>query len=311
MRKRCECERPLRNAAAGVCELTLAEDLKKQQRNIYSQNGEDGIIDWVFSRITPRHRICVEFGAWDGRNLSNTFNLVAHHGWRAVYIEADQRKFQALRRTAAAYPAIAPVCSIVTASGESSLDHILARHNVPEDFDLLSIDIDGNDYDVWDATVLFHPTLVVIEFNPTFPGNFNYIDRGGREFIGSSAASLNALAARKGYGLLACCGPNLFFLRNTYFAAVGAEPQSVDAALGHKADSYVFLNYAGELVFSDADMAKRVRAVSYARPVKNLVRRALCLPTFYVLGEGRRKDGFILKLLRRISVMFRKRPSAS
>ncbi|MGB6797821.1 MAG: hypothetical protein WBE48_14975, partial [Xanthobacteraceae bacterium] len=57
-----------------VREAPLADALKKLERNVYSQNGEDGVVEWVFSKIRPRHRICVEFGAWDGRNLSNTFN---------------------------------------------------------------------------------------------------------------------------------------------------------------------------------------------------------------------------------------------
>ncbi|MGC1445941.1 MAG: hypothetical protein WA837_10785, partial [Xanthobacteraceae bacterium] len=133
--------------------MTLADDFKKLARDVHSQNGEDGIVEWIFSRVAPGSKTCVEFGAWDGRNLSNTFNLVAHHGWKAIYIEADLNKFPALTKTAAAYPAITPVCSLVTSAGETALDNILARHATPEEFDILSIDIDGDDYDVWKASV--------------------------------------------------------------------------------------------------------------------------------------------------------------
>ena len=149
----------------------LADDIKKLERNVYSQYGEDGIVEWIFSRLAPGNKICVEFGAWDGRNLSNTFNLIAHHGWKAIYIEADPEKFPALQQTAAAYPAITPVRSLVTPAGDTALDAILRRHDVPEEFDLLSIDIDGNDYDVWDASTRYRPRLVIVEFNPTFPSN--------------------------------------------------------------------------------------------------------------------------------------------
>src|ERR1700687_312128 len=96
--------------------LKPVADFKKLERNAYSQYGEDGIIDWGLSQTEPRHRICVEFGAWDGRTLSNTFNLVANHGWRAVYIEADARKFRVLQETAAAYPRIVPVHGLVEAA---------------------------------------------------------------------------------------------------------------------------------------------------------------------------------------------------
>ena len=240
----------------------LTDDLKKVERNVYSQNGEDGIVEWIFSLIPPRHRVCMEFGAWDGRNLSNTFNLVANHGWRAVYIEADRRKFRVLKQTATAYPSITPVCGLVSLSGVSSHDHILGLQGVPADFDLLSIDIDGNDYDVWEGVVLFRPSVVVIEFNPTFPSDFGYIDRGGRGFIGSSAAALTELAAGKGYGSVGCCGPNLFFLREELFSALGENPQDLAMALGGKRGSYVFVNHAGELVFSDTDIANRLRGGS-------------------------------------------------
>ncbi len=290
---------------SGDRELTLADDLKKLERNVYSQNGEDGVIEWVFSRIAPRHRICVEFGAWDGRNLSNTFNLVAHHGWKAIHIEADPHKFQTLKKTATAYPAITPVCSLVAAAGELSLDRILERQGVPEDFDLLSIDIDGNDYDVWEATVRFHPTLVVIEYNATIPPEFDYIDRGGRGYIGSSAASLGALASRKGYGLLGCTATNLFFLREPYFSALGVKPQAIDEALDCQAVCYVFFNHAGEIVFSNSAVAGRLRGVTYAQPMKTWVRRALRMPTFYLLGEAHQEAGAVLKFLRWIKSLVR------
>ncbi len=282
----------------------LAEELRKAERNVYSQNGEDGIIEWLFRKIPPRHRVCVEFGAWDGRNLSNTFHLVADHGWRAVYIEANPRKFRALELTAAVHPSIKPVCSLVGASGESSLDNILERQGTPEDFDLLSIDIDGNDYEVWEAVARFRPRVVVIEFNPTFPTDVSYIDREGRGYIGSSAAALTDLAARKGYGLVGSCGTNLFFLREELFSALGEEPQDVASALVGKRGSYVVVNYAGELVFSNPEVANLLRTVKYLEPLRNVARSVLGRHTFYVLGEPHQEAGYVLKLLRRIRVLF-------
>ena len=277
--------------------MTLAADLKTLRRDVYSQNGEDGVVEWVFGRIAPRHRVCVEFGAWDGRNLSNTFNLVAHHGWKAVYIEADPRKFEDLKKTAAAYPGIAPVCCRVAASGESSLDRILERQNIPDDFDLLSIDIDGNDYDVWEAMTRFQPAMVIVEHNMSFPPELKFIDRGGNAFMGSSAAAFTDLAARKGYGLLGSADANLFYLREPHFSALGVTPQSV-AALDHQPACYVLFNYADEAVFSDPLPARKLRHVSYARRLKTWIRRLARVPTFYVLGDPHREGGPVLKFLR-------------
>jgi Methyltransferase FkbM domain len=285
--------------------VTQADDLKKLERNVYSQYGEDGIVEWVFSRIMPRNKTCVEFGAWDGRNLSNTFNLVAHHGWKAVYIEADPGKFPALSKTAAAYPAITPVCSRVTSTGETALDKILERHGVPEEFDILSIDIDGNDYDVWEATVRYRPTLVIVEFNPTFPAEFSYIDRDGRGFIGSSAKAFTALATHKGYGLIGRTTTNLFYLRNDSFVTLGVAPQKVNEVLDVRTACYAFVNYAGEIVLSNKTTARLLRSVTYAQPLKAWTRRIAGAPTFYLLGEAHQDGGTVLKLFRWVAFLLR------
>jgi hypothetical protein len=285
--------------------VTLANDLKNCARNVHSQYGEDGIVEWIFSRLAPGNKTCVEFGAWDGRNLSNTFNLVAHHGWKAIYIEADPHKFPALTKTAAAYPAITPVCSLVGSAGETALDNILTRHAAPEEFDVLSIDIDGNDYDVWEASVKYRPRLVIVEFNPTFPADFDYVDRGGRGFIGSSAAAFMTLAARKGYGLVGATATNLFFLRGDCFAALGGKPQTLADVLDPQATCYAFLNYAGEFVFSNETMARRLRGVSYAQRLKTWARRISGMPTFYVLGQPHAQSSAALKFLRRIAALAR------
>jgi hypothetical protein len=285
--------------------VTLATDLKSLRRNVHSQHGEDGIIEWVFSKIAPRHRFCVEFGAWDGRNSSNTFNLIANHGWKAIHIEADPRKFQDLRQTAKAYPGITPVCSRVGTAGETALDQILEQHGVPEDFDLLSIDIDGNDHDVWEAMVRFRPALVIIEHNETFPPEIAYVDRGGRGYTGSSAAAQTALAARKGYALLGCTALNCFFLPEALFPVLGVKPQTVEEAVDRGSACYVFINQAGEFVFSDPAVARQLRSVTYSQPLKSLVRRALGLPTFYTLGDAYQEGGAALRFLRRISALLR------
>ena len=72
--------------------------LLKYSSNVYSQNGEDGVIKEIIKRLSLDKKDknwCVEFGAWDGIYLSNTFNLVKQ-GWEAVYIEGDQKRFKDL-----------------------------------------------------------------------------------------------------------------------------------------------------------------------------------------------------------------------
>jgi len=74
--------------------------LLNYRKNIHSQNGEDGILEYIFDKLKaslPEEKWCVEFGAWDGKHLSNTFKLV-ENGWNGVYIEGDDIKFSDLFR---------------------------------------------------------------------------------------------------------------------------------------------------------------------------------------------------------------------
>jgi Methyltransferase FkbM domain len=280
-------------------------DFEILARNVYSQAGEDGILEWLFSKIKPQYQICVEFGAWDGRHLSNTFNLVAHQGWKSVYIEGDSTKFQVLKKTAITYPQITPLLSFVAASGPRSLDNILQKKQLPENFDLLSIDVDGNDYDIWEGVTRFRPRVVIIEHNPSIPPGFEYIDRGGRAFMGSSATSLHQLALQKGYQLLGCTRFNSFFLQEELFAALEVRPQKVEEAFDCRELCQVFTNFAGELVFSNNVVKDKLRKVVYASWTKTLSRRLANMPTYYVLNEPHAKDTVILKLFRKLTANWR------
>jgi hypothetical protein len=82
----------------------LNRQSNKYRYNRYSQNGEDGVIEEICQRLGITTGWFVEFGAWDGKHLSNTYNLVAHHGWLGVYIEADPDRYQSLLLTKAAFP---------------------------------------------------------------------------------------------------------------------------------------------------------------------------------------------------------------
>lgn len=122
--------------------------LLNYRKNIYSQNGEDGIIRELFSRLDINNGWFVEFGAWDGKYLSNTFALV-ERGWKGVEIEGDKTRFLDLQKLTKEYPdQIFPVCAFVSESGEFSLESILEKTPIPHDFELLSIDIDSYDYQI-------------------------------------------------------------------------------------------------------------------------------------------------------------------
>lgn len=199
------------------------------QRNVYSQNGEDGILEELFNRIkvsaSKRKKWCVEFGAWDGKHLSNTFYLV-EQGWNAVYIEADKEKYQDLLKTVEQFPNISPINALVgyEEGDENNLDSLLLTTKLPKDFDLLSIDIDSHDLAVWHCFT-GKPKVVVIEINSALrPGLLQW--HNGPRFIGNSFSSTVRVAEDKGYKLV-CHTGNLIFVRDDLVNLVGLKKREL------------------------------------------------------------------------------------
>jgi hypothetical protein len=190
--------------------------------NIYSQTGEDGILLKIMQTLPAQDKWCVEFGAWDGRNLSNTCNLIENHGYSAVLIEGDKNKFQDLLKQHENNNRITALNQFVGFVPTDNLDVLLAKTAIPKDFDFLSIDIDGNDYHAWNAVVSYSPKVVCIEFNPTIPTEIEFVQPADPKINqGASLLALNNLAGRKNYQLVAVTGWNAVFVRSEYFSLFG------------------------------------------------------------------------------------------
>lgn len=218
-------------------------------RNVTSQFGEDGLIEHALGVIGVRNGWCVEFGAWDGAHLSNTHNLIVNHGYAAVLIEAAADRFQALQATFSSNPKVIALNRLVGFEGASSLDKILASTGIPSDFDLLSIDIDGNDYHVWSSVEQYRPKLVVIEFNPTIPSPVDFVQPPDPAINqGSSLLALCRLAQRKGYQLIATTACNAVFVDGVFYARFDLVDNSVDALrIDTSAVTHLFYGYDGQM----------------------------------------------------------------
>src|SRR5258708_13832303 len=151
--------------------------LSRYASNVTSQSGEDGIIAKALSLLPDRTSWCVEFGGWDGRLYSNTYDLVASRNYRGVFIESDPVRFRDLQLTHGASGRNVLLNAFVGFSKSDGLDVLLSRCDIPREFDLLSIDIDGNDYYVWEAVDEYRPKLVVIEFNPTLSNSVLFVQK--------------------------------------------------------------------------------------------------------------------------------------
>jgi hypothetical protein len=226
-------------------------------RNVTSQGGEDGIIVKILDVISNTDKWCVEFGSWDGKKLSNTYNLIDNHGYSAILIEGDNKRFQDLLKTFGPEKNVIPINAFVGFEENDNLDKILETTPIPVDFDLLSIDIDGNDYHVWDAVTKYKPKIVVIEFNATIPSTVEFVQpRDMRITQGNSLLSITKLAKSKDYELVAATGGNAIFVDSKYFGLFGITDNSVNIMwtdlstithifFGH--DGTVFIRGLGQL----------------------------------------------------------------
>lgn len=233
----------------------LKSALSDHSSNVHSQFGEDGIIREVLRLLPSCDQWCVEFGAWDGRYLSNTCRLIEEDHYSAVLIEGDPKKYSELEANFATNPGVIPFCRYVGFENDR-LDDILSETAVPRDFDFLSIDIDGCDYHLWDSLKKYEPKVVCIEFNPTIPNGLEFVQ--ARDFSVAQGASLDSLVAlgrTKGYELVSTTRNNGIFVRSEFYPLFGIPDNSVKLLREDTTwVSQVFSSYTGELFIVGANL---------------------------------------------------------
>jgi hypothetical protein len=185
-------------------------DLERFERKVYSQCGEDGVIERIFEAIGTTNRRFIEFGAKDGDFLSNTALLRLQHGWTGLLMDGDEEYAGDLVKR-----------EFVTAENICSL---FEKYGVPERPDLLSIDVDGNDYWLWKAIEGYTPRLVIVEYNVFFGLDVSKSIAYKPDHVwdqtayhSASLAAFRKLAHEKGYALVYTdtYAPNAFFIHRS------------------------------------------------------------------------------------------------
>ena len=218
----------------------------------FSQFGEDGIISEILNRINSKNldKWCVEFGASDGILYSNTHNLIKNHNYQAVLIEADKKQFNKLNKNIDTKKVI-KLNKFVKFDGENSLEQILKKTEIPKNFDLISIDIDGCDYYIMEDLKYYKPKIICIEFNHTIPNEVEFVqEKNFKIKHGSSALSLINLAISKGYLLAASTLTNLIFIDNKYKSEVLADKVLTieDLRSDKEYKNIIFSGYDGSVI---------------------------------------------------------------
>lgn len=197
--------------------LLSLNSINAYEQSVSSQNGEDGILKELLFRVGVTERYFVEFGVGEGMEC-NTSLLGLCYGWSGLMIEAGQEEF--------AKASLRYACTKVSVINEfvsaENIVRIFESQRVPTEFEILSIDIDGNDYWLWKALAAYRPRIVVIEYNASiepprkwvmpYKADFKW-EKGN--YYGASLAALGELGNELGYALLGTDkrGVNAFFVR--------------------------------------------------------------------------------------------------
>lgn len=188
---------------------------------VFSQSGTDGILQEIFRRIGTTNKHFVEFGVGDGLECNTHFLL--YSGWRGLWIEGYETSAAKIRE----------VFSYPIREGSLKLEHrfitaenintIIANGQFTGEIDLLSIDIDGNDYHVCKVITAVMPRVIIAEYNASFPPPLEWVKPYDPDYVrdyslyfGASLAAYAKMLAKKGFTLVGTdlCGLDAFFVRN-------------------------------------------------------------------------------------------------
>ena len=208
-------------AAANACREI--DPLENAEFQIFSQRGEDGILQYIISRVDIPHKIFVEFGVEDYTE-SNTRFLLMNNYWSGLVLDGDERNIRSIQSDFIYWKYdITAYHSFIT---RENINGLISKYTDCADIGLLSVDIDGNDYWVWEAITVIQPRIVVCEYNSAFgasqklsvpySGDF-YRTKAhySNLYFGAGLGAFCDLAEKKGYDFIGAAGAgvNAFFVR--------------------------------------------------------------------------------------------------
>jgi len=195
------------------------KNLTRNYAQVYSQNGEDGMIAEIFRRITAKDKFFVEVGIENGRECNTRFLLET--GWSGLWIEGDATRAAEARTLFAPYVNAKRLNIIQTLITQANIEAIFQMAGVPATFDFLSLDIDQNTSHVWKAIKNYRPRAVCIEYNASIPPScaveVPYIADGiwdGSNWFGAGLKAIEDIGLDKGLRLVGCdyLGVNAFLV---------------------------------------------------------------------------------------------------
>ncbi|WP_250631124.1 hypothetical protein [Rhodoflexus caldus] len=197
--------------------------LQEVEFQVFSQFGDDGIIQYLVEKLKPLPEIFIEFGV-ESYKEANTRFLLMHNNWRGLIIDGDANLMAAVRRSDLCWRYdLTAVGAFIT---RENINDIFVKNGFAGEIGLLSIDIDGNDYWVWQAIEAVNPVIVIAEYNSVFgaeraisipyrPDFHRHQAHYSGLYWGASLPAFCHLAEQKGYDFVGCnsAGNNAYFIR--------------------------------------------------------------------------------------------------
>jgi len=201
--------------------------LSEVEFQVFSQFGDDGIIQYLINKIPIKNKTFIEFGVENYREANTRFLLINNY-WSGLIIDGNNNNIDSIKKEQLYnFYDLQAECSFIT---QSNINDLISLAKFENEIGILSVDIDGNDYWVWSAINNIKPIIIICEYNSLFgfehPYTIVYKDDFVRgvdypfSFYGTSLRSAYDLAEMKGYSFIGCnsAGNNAYFIRKDYIS---------------------------------------------------------------------------------------------
>ncbi len=206
--------------------IQYSKDVADAEFRVFSQWGEDGIIQYLVNNVPIKNKIFVEFGV-ENYTESNTRFLLTNNVWSGLVIDGSSENIAYIKNDPIYWASnLKAEHAFIT---RDNINDLIRSNGINGDIGILSIDIDGNDYWVWEAIECIQPRIVISEYNSLFgsksrvttPYDPSFVrDKAhfSKVYYGASIAALCELADKKGYSLVAgnSAGNNVFFVKDEF-----------------------------------------------------------------------------------------------
>ena len=248
-----------------INQLNSVESMEEVEFKVFSEWGEDGIVQYLINNVEVQNKIFIEFGVSDYKE-SNTRFLLMNNLWKGLIIDSDKSFMNSIKKEEIYWRYdLTAVHSFIT---RENINNIIKDAGFEGKIGILSIDIDGNDYWVWEGINTVDPSIVICEYNSIF-GNKSPISipydkdfyrtnaHYSNLYFGASLPALVQLAERKGYDFVGSnsAGTNAFFVKKNLS---GKLKKFSSAESYHKSSNRQSRNVNGDLSFLDWEAGRKI-----------------------------------------------------